>query len=56
MYRCILCGFDVVLADVRIEMRGGRCICLRCFLRETCHTERLGAALRREIEQAAGGA
>jgi len=35
MYLCTLCHFDCPLDDVVVAAAAGRCICLRCYARET---------------------
>ena len=35
MPRCIICRFETELDDVVTAGTGGRCVCLRCYLRET---------------------
>lgn len=52
MYRCILCGFDVELDDARVPI-AGKCICIRCWTRETGDTHSLPTGLRKEAERAA---
>lgn len=48
MLRCILCSFDTELDDA-VVTSSGRCICLRCFNRETHAEKRMAKGLRREV-------
>ena len=52
MYRCLLCQFTVEFDDAIAPTRGGTCICVRCFARETASVRVVPPALRREIEEA----
>jgi hypothetical protein len=52
MYTCRLCRWEVTLDDVVVSLRGERCICLRCYLRETGDSRRMPADFRREIDEA----
>ncbi len=49
---CVLCHFEVDTDDVEIQGEGGRCICLRCYLREAGKSTDMPDALRRDIEAA----
>jgi hypothetical protein len=49
MTTCIICRFTAELDDVVIAGAGGRCICLRCFARETDTTVAMPKTLRREL-------
>ena len=50
MYRCVICRFDVELDDVVI--RGdARCICLRCYERETRSEKPMDNRLRQQVTQ-----
>lgn len=49
MLRCILCAFDTELDDAVVISVNGRCICLRCFTRETNNEKPMGKGLRREL-------
>ena len=49
MLRCALCHFDAPLDDVVVPYTDGRCICLRCFARETDTTKVMPKPLRREL-------
>jgi hypothetical protein len=50
MSTCVLCRFEVVTDDVALTGPQGRCICLRCYLRETETAQPLSKALRQEVE------
>jgi uncharacterized membrane protein len=53
VFRCIICGFTTELDDAVVTgTNGGRCICLRCFARETHDEKRMPARLRRELTAA----
>jgi hypothetical protein len=47
--RCILCAFETELDDAVIVAGTGRCVCLRCFLRETNNEKPMDKHLRREL-------
>lgn len=49
MWTCRICRFAVELDDVALSLVDGRCICLRCFARETGGTIEMPKALRREL-------
>lgn len=50
MLRCIVCGFDTELDDVVVTSTvSGRCICLRCFARETHNEKPMTRRLQREL-------
>ena len=48
MWICRICHFETALDDV-VLIRGDRCICLRCFRRETGSTRPMPMVLRREL-------
>lgn len=50
MRTCRLCRWLVTPDDVVVELREERCICLRCFLRETNDERPMSKAFTREIE------
>jgi hypothetical protein len=52
MRTCRLCQWQVVLDDVVVSLRGDRCICLRCYLRETGDDRRMPRDYQREIDAA----
>jgi hypothetical protein len=50
MVMCLLCGFPAELDDAAVMLAArARCICLRCFSRETGTARPLPEWLRREI-------
>lgn len=49
MLRCIICAFDAEIDDAVLISSTGRCICLRCFTRETNSQKHMGAQLRLEL-------
>ncbi len=49
MMSCILCRFTTELDDVAVPGPGGRCICLRCYQRETESAITMPKDLRREL-------
>jgi hypothetical protein len=49
MRTCRLCQWEVTLDDVVVILRGDRCICLRCYLRETGDTRQMPKEYQREI-------
>jgi hypothetical protein len=42
----------VTLDDVALELRGDRCVCLRCYLRETDNARTMTRDYRRQISAA----
>ncbi len=51
MVTCVLCGFSTELDDAAVLMGGRpRCICLRCFARETGTARAMSPTLRREVD------
>lgn len=56
MFVCVLCRFGTELDDVIAPVAGGRCVCLRCFTRETASTVAMPKALRRDVADALAGA
>lgn len=52
MLRCILCNFGTEVDDAVVSSSGGRCICLRCFTRETNTQKPMAHALRRDLQAA----
>ena len=46
---CIICHFEADLDDSVVSTGSGRCICLRCYLRETGTARPMPKALRREV-------
>jgi hypothetical protein len=49
MSTCSICHFATELDDVVARMAGNRCICLRCFDRETNQSKPMPKALRRQL-------
>ena len=50
MVICVLCGFPAELDDAAVLLAARpRCICVRCFTRETGSTRPMPQWLRREI-------
>lgn len=47
---CIICRFETDLDDVVVgNAGGGRCVCLRCYSRETGTERPMPKALRRDV-------
>lgn len=55
MYKCVICRFEAELDDAIAPPAGGRCVCLRCFARETETARPMPGALRRDIAAALAG-
>lgn len=55
MYRCVICRFDAEFDDVIAPVSNGRCVCLRCFSRETGTERLMPKDLRRDIISALAG-
>ena len=49
MTTCRICRFETELDDVAVPGGSGRCICLRCFARETGSERRLAKGLQHEV-------
>jgi hypothetical protein len=49
MTTCIICRFETEPDDMAVTHAGGRCICLRCFGRETGTARPMPRLLRREL-------
>jgi hypothetical protein len=49
MFLCILCAFETELDDA-VVVTTGRCICLRCFARETNTQRQMNKQLRRALD------
>ena len=49
MFLCRLCAFLTELDDAVVVTATGRCICLRCFLRETGGSMPMDPRLYREL-------
>ena len=49
MATCVICRFETEFDDVVLGGRTGRCVCLRCFDRETGNVRSMPKALRRAL-------
>jgi hypothetical protein len=49
MYTCVICRYAIELDDAITPIASGRCICLRCFGRETQTTLPMPNELRRAL-------
>ena len=49
MFGCVICRSNVELDDAVVPTGAGRCMCLRCFTRETDTIRPMPRALRREL-------
>jgi hypothetical protein len=56
MYVCVICRFETELDDVIAPASSGRCVCLRCFSRETQSALPMPKALRLDIAATLAGA
>ncbi|MFN8559777.1 MAG: hypothetical protein U0531_21330 [Dehalococcoidia bacterium] len=53
MYTCVICRWDTEFDDVVLAPEGnGRCVCLRCYARETDTERPMPKDLRRDISAA----
>jgi len=52
MFTCTICRFETELDDVVVAMAGDRCVCLRCYGRETGGVLPMPKALRRDVSTA----
>lgn len=52
MYKCVICRFDAELDDVIAPVSNGRCVCLRCFTRETGGARAMSKELRQDLQSA----
>ncbi len=52
MYKCVICHFESELDDVIAPASNGRCVCLRCFARETDTALPMPKDLRRDVSSA----
>lgn len=50
MYLCTLCHFDAEIDDVQLLLADGRCVCVRCYHRETGSARPMPKPLRRELQ------
>jgi hypothetical protein len=55
MFVCVLCRFETELDDVIAPVAGGRCVCLRCFHRETESCKSMSKQLRRDLMSTLAG-
>lgn len=46
---CVICQFEVTPDDVTLGTPGGRCICLRCYLRESGQSTDMPSGLRKDL-------
>ncbi|HZU76303.1 MAG TPA: hypothetical protein VFA70_06030 [Dehalococcoidia bacterium] len=51
---CVICHFETELDDV-VAQSGGRCVCLRCYGRETGSELQMPKLLRRELTAVLAG-
>ncbi len=49
MYTCVICRFETELDDVIAPVASGRCVCLRCYARETETALPMPKALRQDV-------
>jgi hypothetical protein len=49
LHVCVICRFPAELDDAVVPTDGGRCICLRCFARETETARPMDCKLREAI-------
>jgi hypothetical protein len=49
MFICMICHFDAPLDDTVVSGPSGRCICLRCYLRETESMRPMAPSLQRDL-------
>jgi hypothetical protein len=52
MLTCIICRFETELDDAVAATPRGRCVCLRCYNRETGAERRMPKDLRRAVVEA----
>jgi hypothetical protein len=52
MFTCHICQFDTEQDDVAVPVQGDRCICLRCYARETHSAKPMSKILRRQVSSA----
>ena len=52
MATCVICRFETEFDDVVLGGRTGRCVCLRCFDRETGSARPMPKALHRALSAA----
>jgi hypothetical protein len=56
MTPCVLCRFEIELDDAAVGSAVGRCVCLRCYARETGTGRPMPVALRRQLIAVLAGA
>jgi hypothetical protein len=56
MLTCLICHFETPLDDAVAPTASGRCVCLRCFIRETRTERAMPASLQRELSAATAAA
>ncbi|MGI8551202.1 MAG: hypothetical protein ACR2PL_10535 [Dehalococcoidia bacterium] len=49
MFTCVICRFDVEMDDTIAPTASGRCVCVRCFARETETSRPMSKDLRRDL-------
>lgn len=52
MYQCRICAFETEMDDAVVCSTSGRCICLRCFTRETNTGKVMDKRLRHQVSAA----
>jgi len=52
MTSCRICRFETELDGVAVHWGDGRCICLRCYGRETGSARRMSKTLQRQLAAA----
>ena len=55
MFVCVLCRFETEFDDVIAPVAGGRCVCLRCFTRETASALAMSQEPGRDLVAALSG-
>ena len=55
MFTCVICQFNAELDDVALSGPSGRCVCLRCYLRETGNGLAMSKSLRRDLAACVNG-
>jgi hypothetical protein len=56
MFTCVICRFPAELDDVIAPTATGRCVCLRCYARETETTRYLSRAMAADVATALSAA
>lgn len=52
MFTCVICRFDCQFDDAVAPAANGRCVCLRCFARETESTIVMPRQLQQDVSSA----